>query len=258
MKREIIFLAVFLGVVCIPGAGYGAEFFGRTFEIDQEELKGVNLGVGLLYSTSPYEGKEDNVYPVPLIEGRYKNIYSDGTSLGYIFAEKNEFAFSVVGFPRLMGYEEDDSSDLNGMQDREWSLDAGLRAAWDNEFFSLAVTGLTDLFSRHQGQEFSAVISREFLEGAFIPRIGVKWWSDDLVDYYFGVVESEVRANRPEYAGDATTNFIAGFTAGLPLDDAWALVFDFEYEDFGSEVEDSPIVDADNVFRYVAGIVYRF
>ncbi len=224
----------------------------------QEER--VILGAGLRYSTQPYTDVDEDFNAVPLIIGRYKDFYSDGTSFGYIFRELKQanLELSAVLKPRFMGYHSDDSATLAGMEDREWSLDGGLRVAWDNDYFLLKLTGLADLTNEHQGQEFSAVASKELFAGLITPRVGVKWQSDDIVDYYYGVLGSEATGTRAAYKGDSTVNFLAGATVAVPIGEKWTAILDFEYENLGSEIQDSPIVDSEEILTYVAGAVYRF
>ena len=226
--------------------------------IDIEELKGSVIGLGALYATEPYTDVDEDVWAVPLIKGKYKKFYIDGKSAGYILNDNEELELSLVIKPRLMGYEDDDSPILNGMDDREWSIDGGLRLKWNNEFFTLSTTLLNDLLNEHQGQEVSCVISREFKDGVFTPRAGVRWLSDDIIDYYYGVLGNEATPIRAVYTADDTLTYFSGFTVAVPLGEKWALIGDFEYEGLGSEIKDSPIVDADEILTFIAGIVYRF
>lgn len=226
--------------------------------IDTEELKGSILGLGVLYSTEPYTDVDEDFWVVPIIKVRYKKFYIDGKSLGYILNDSEEFEFSVLLKPRLMGYEDSDSPVLAGMDDRDWSIDGGFRFKWNNQFFSLSVTTLNDLLNEHQGQEFSCVVSREFKDGIFIPRIGVRYLSDDIVDYYYGVLGNEATTSRAAYTASDAVNYFTGFSLAIPIGEKWAIIGDFEYENLNSEIEDSPIVDEEEILTYILGAVYRF
>lgn len=245
----------------IYATGHAAGFFekaGEVFGLEEQDFKGVILGAGARYSPSPYRGQDDDVWPVPVIVGEYKRFYSDGPSLGYKLNDDEDLFLSAVLAPRLGGYESDDSTELNGMEDREWSLDGGLRLTWHNGYFDFNVTGLADLLNNHQGREVKAVFSREFFDGLITPRVGVKWTSEDTVDYYYGVLGNEATAGRSAYEGESTADFFAGLRLGVPLDDHWTVIGDFEYENLGSGITDSPLVDTDSFFTYVAGLAYRF
>ncbi|MFH1414351.1 MAG: MipA/OmpV family protein [Candidatus Omnitrophota bacterium] len=261
MRKSKVIFVTFVFILSFQSACHAAELFEglwRGFDLEVEELEGVVLGGGVLYSTSVYEGVDDSVWAVPIIIGQYKRFYLDGSSLGYILNDREDLHFSFVMQLRFGGYDDGDSSALAGMDGREWSLDGGLRLTWDNGLFLLNITGITDLLGRHDGHEVRAIFSRNFLKGAFTPKLGVKWLSNNLVEYYYGVASSEATSARQVYEGGSTLDFIAGFSIVIPIGDNWVITGDFEYETLGSEIEDSPIVDADDTFRTVAGLVYRF
>ncbi|MBU1906390.1 MAG: MipA/OmpV family protein [Candidatus Omnitrophica bacterium] len=261
MKRSKIIFLIFFFIFSFQSICHAVELFEgvwRAFDLEVEELEGVVLGFGVLYSTSVYEGVDDSVWAVPIIVGKYKRFYVDGSSLGYILNDRKDFYLSLVVQPRFGGYDHDDSSTLAGMDDRKWSLEGGLRLTWNNDLFLLNITGVNDLLGRYDGHEVKAIFSRDFLKGTFTPKVGVKWLSDNLVEYYYGVTGSEATSARPVYEGGSTVNFIAGFSVAFPLGDKWAITGDFEYETLGSEIEDSPIVDESDDFTTVAGLVYRF
>ncbi len=254
-KRSKTGILFFLFIFGVAFASYADV--NKTLNTDESELKGV-LGVGVLVDTQPYKDVDPKAWPVPLASLEYKNFWIDGRVFGYRLLGEGNWKLSVAGKPRLMGYHSNDSSTLYGMEDREGSFDGGGRFSWESEMFDLKVMVLSDLGGKHNGQEVSAVLSKELLKGFITPRVGVKWLSQNLVDYYFGVRGNEARVWRPAYEPDSTVDAIAGATVALPIGEKWAFVTDLEYEFLGSEITDSPIVDADGVFKCAVGVVYRF
>ncbi|MCG8431963.1 MAG: MipA/OmpV family protein [Candidatus Omnitrophica bacterium] len=216
------------------------------------------VGMGVLYYSQPYTGVDSQAFPAPLVVAEYKGFFADGKSFGYYAVEEGGFKLAAVLDPRIQGYEPDDSSDLNGMAERDWSLDIGARLEWDNDYFSLSTTLLTDLLDNHQGQELSVVVEKEFFDGFLTPYLGLAWQSKDLVRYYYGVEGNEARPERPVYEPDAELNLLTGLRLAYPVGDNWAVVGDISYEGYGSEIQDSPIVDEDQQLRYMLGGVYRF
>jgi outer membrane protein len=231
--------------------------FMQMVAINTEDIQGV-LGLGAKYETEPYIDKGESIDVVPIAVLEYKRFFIDGDVFGYHFSDEKSLRLSVVGHTRLMGYEGDDSSMLNGMEGRRGSLDGGIRLEWNAKHFSMTLTGLTDLMNQHQGQEISAVISKQLCEGMLRPRLGMKWMSDALVDYYYGVMSNELRLDRPAYEAGNTINPFAGVTLAIPVTQQWAVIADFTVESLGSQIQDSPIVDADETWAYVLGAVYRF
>lgn len=216
------------------------------------------LGAGVLYATTVYEGKDDTVWGVPILVGQYKNFYVQGTDLGYILNETDQWKVSLMGKPRFNGYESDDSDALKGMEDRNWSFDAGVRVDWTNDLCVLSFNGIVDTLHEHDGQELSLNISKAFFRRSLIPHAGVHWKSQNLVDYYYGVSGDEVKASRPSYEADPAWNYDAGVRVNIPFEENWVIMGDFTYEWMGDSITDSPIVDETGAFSTLLGAAYRF
>jgi len=261
MKKNILKLVLAL-VFILPTAEvcYGREFFQDFMEGLERDLEaGSVAGMGVMSMQQPYEGKDDEVYAVPLIVAEYKQFFIDADIFGYYFQPKEEpLRVALIASPRFQGYEDDDASLLNGMEDRDWAFDGGLRLSWPSELFDVNLEAVADLSGRHKGQELRAIFSKTLLEGFLTPKVGIKWQSQDLLDYYYGVKSSEATAGRPEYEPDSGLQYFAGLTLAVPLAEKWALVGDIQSYFLADEVKDSPIVNEDTLMRYVAGVVYRF
>jgi len=249
MKRLFVCMLVSMFAFAVPATGWGGEL------ID----KGSLMGAGAMMIESPYKGVDDDVYPVPVLIFESRRFFADKTVFGYYFNDKsNPVRWAVIGSLRLQGYEVDDSSDLTGMQDRDWAFDGGLRISWKNEIINMILEGVTDVSGTHEGQELRVTIEKELFKGFLTPKAGIKWQSDDLVDYYYGVKPNEVRAGRVAYAADDGLEYMIGVTIGVPLGEKWAAFGDIQCSFLGDEGKDSPIVGKDKLMRYVAGAVYRF
>jgi outer membrane protein len=245
MYKKLLFLVILIIVVfCLQSTAFSAE--------------DSSIGLGVLLAESPYIGVENDTYPVPIINLEYKNLFIDKDIFGYHLFKGDALYLSIIGAPRFAGYDSGDSSALSGMQDRDSSLDAGFRLQLKGKITTFNLICVNDLLDEHQGQEISADLSMKMFDGLLMPRVGIRWLSDDLVDYYYGVKGSEATATRPTYQPGSTVNYVVGLTIGVPLAESWTLVGDIQYEVFGSEIDDSPIVDEDGVFRYTAGIIYSF
>lgn len=250
MKKMFVCVLMSLLVFSVPAIGCNLE----------EHLDdGSVLGLGAKMVENPYKGVDNDVYPVPVLIFESGRFFVDSTVAGYYFNDKaSPVRWAVIGSLRLQGYEADDSSDLNGMQDRDWAFDGGLRISWKNEVIDMTLEGVIDLSGTHEGQELRLVFSKELFDGFLKPRAGIKWQSDDLVDYYYGVKPNEVMAGRVEYAADDDLEYMVGVTIGVPLGEKWAMFGDIECSFLGNEAGNSPIVGQDTLMRYVTGVVYRF
>jgi outer membrane protein len=249
MRRLFVCVLVSMCVFVVPEIGFANDL------IDDGSL----MGAGAMMIESPYKGVDDGVYPVPVLIFESKQFFVDKTVAGYYFNDKtSSVRWAVIGSLRMQGYEADDSSDLDGMQDRDMAFDGGLRISWKNEIIYMILEGVTDLSGTHQGQELRLTIEKELLRGFLTPKAGIKWQSDDLTDYYYGVKPNEVRAGRVAYAADDDLEYMVGVTIGVPLGEKWAAFGDIQCSFLEDEGKDSPIVGKDKLMRYVMGVVYRF
>lgn len=258
-KKILMLVLLYFVSILTPTTSHAIEWLDNTVATLEDNLdEGSIAGLGVLYSTSPYKGIDDNVFPVPIIRASYRGFFISQTLAGYNFINDESLKLGLVVGPHFGGYDASDSNDLTGMQDRDWGVDGGLRLTWKNEIVDVSATVLTDLSDKSTGQEVSLSLSKTLLEGFLTPKIGATWSSENVVDYYYGVKASEVAANRAAYSPDSTINYNVGLTVAYPMGDKWALIGDVQYQIFGDEIKDSPIIDKNGTFRLVLGTVYRF
>jgi outer membrane protein len=223
----------------------------------------LNLaGVGAVVSTSPYDGVKNRAMALPFLSGEYKDFYLQGVEAGYRFYKKDAWTWSAIVTPRFMGYKSDDSVALNGMEDRQRSMDAGLKVDYVLPWYQLTLSGkvLTDVLSRSHGTAYGLFVHRAVKGDIFrlLLSAGVRYQDKSLVDYYYGVRNNEVRADRPAYAprGDVDPFADAVFTFGISKRLIVVTMLGVEF--LGSETRKSPIVDENYVLSAAAGLTYRF
>lgn len=220
------------------------------------------LGVGGIMSTSPYVGVGTTTMPIPIVMWEYKGFYIRGLEAGYTFYKKDNLELSVVTAARMMGYHSSDSDDLSGMEDRESSLDSGLRVELALPFKGLALNAciMSDVLSRNDGREASIDMEQSF--GSKYLRIktaaGVKAQSSGLADYYYGVRGEEARAGRPEYRTGHAVNPFAGVTLMTGISKQWLIFSRAHVEFFDTAIRRSPIVEERYTVTGLLGIARRF
>ncbi|NTV29282.1 MAG: MipA/OmpV family protein [Candidatus Omnitrophica bacterium] len=220
------------------------------------------LGVGVLTSTSPYHGVGTRVMTLPLVVWDHKGFYIKGEEFGYRLYKEKPLKVSVMVSPRLMGYHSSDSDALQGMEDREMSLDAGVRAEWAGPWPGgvLSAKVVSDVLSRSRGQEAELRLAEE-LKGEiwhFTPAVGVRVQSSRLTDYYYGVRAEEVRADRPEYRPGAAVNYFAEAMLSCGVARNWIMVIKGGAMSPDSCIRRSPIVERDVFLTGLAAVVRRF
>lgn len=233
----------------------GAELNGE----DRDEPT-MYLGGGALVSTKPYAGVDPRIYPVPLFAYEGKRLYLRGVVGGYRLLMDNGWSIGPVVQPRFDGYEQDDSSALNGMEERDWSVDAGVGVSWLTKVGLFGLSGVTDILGKHRGQEVELTYTALFQYGGFdfVPSAGMRWKSGNLVDYYYGVRPNESRPDRPAYDGDAALDPFLRVAVRRKLSERWSLLAAAQYEWLDGEITDSPIVDADYEASFIVGMLYSW
>jgi outer membrane protein len=246
-----------IGLLIVLLMGICSQVFAA---VDKEVL---NLaGAGMIVSTRPYEGVKTRVSPLPFLTGEYKNFYIKGVEMGYRFFKNEDWALSAIVVPRFMGYSSEDSSTLSGMDDRRGSVDAGVKAEyalpWDRVILGGKV--LADTLGRSDGLEYELWLRRSFKWNIVrvVPSLGVRYQSKSLVDYYYGVRDSEVRAGRPAYTPDGAMVPFANMLFTTGLSKRLIVVTMLGVESLGSTIRKSPIIDKNYVVSAVAGLTYRF
>jgi outer membrane protein len=220
------------------------------------------IGAGFVSSTSPYQGVGQKSMAVPVALWNYKGFYIKGIELGYNFYESGRLKLSLLSAPRFMGYHSDDSTDLNGLEDRLASFDAGLGVnvalPWKDSSLDLRL--VNDTLSRYDGREAQLKVVKSFRKQyfEFSPNAGVRLQSGEMTDYYYGVKSSEARPGRAQYSPGPAVNCFAGLMFNTGLSPRWLVVTTFEVESLASEIRRSPIVDRDHLFTAVAAVTRKF
>ncbi len=221
------------------------------------------IGAGLMMRDKPYTDVETSSMPVPIVYFHKDKWFVEGVKAGFEFWKYEDLKLRGFIAPRLMGYEEEDSLTLHGMDDREMSLDAGFELKWLLQNMcdiELIASMAFDTLSVYEGQEAKIAAQKEIKGEIFVlkPSIGLKWQSEDLVNYYYGVKASEAVAGRPEYLPDQDYNYFANVDFYIGISKDLVLITSFGYEYLGNEIDDSPIVDDRSIMSGVVGIVKRF
>jgi len=248
--------------VCAVVAGIVAGGSYRDAEIDgrDKDEPTLYLGGGAVVSSKPYIGMDPRVYPIPLFAYEGKRLYMRGVVGGYRLWSQGGWSVGPIVQPRLEGYQQDDSSALNGMHDRDWSVDVGVGVSWLTKVGFFGLSGVTDVLGRHKGQEleFSYTILFEWAGFDFIPSTGVRYKTENLVDYYYGVEAEEARAGRPAYEGENAVDPFVRLAVRRKLSERWSLLAAVQYEWLDKEISESPIVDRDYEASFMVGMLYAW
>jgi outer membrane protein len=220
------------------------------------------VGFGSLVRTEPYKDIKSSVLPLPYLIMRRGNFFVTGLKAGYRLLEGNQSNFDVIFKPRLEGFEAPESAFFDGLDDRDFSLDGGIATMWRQGLVEFNLSAVTDLLHKNDGREVKASVGKTYnlinQMTLFTPSIGLKWKSDKLVNYYYGVASPQVTLDRPAYTGEATMNYTAAVNATYAATKRSTLFADVEYEHFGPNISDSPLVDDEHKISIFLGYGWQF
>ncbi len=225
-----------------------------------EEATTLHLGGGAFVQTQPYAGVDTKLYPAPVVAYEGERLYVRSAIVGYRIIRENGLMIGPQVQPRVEGFKEDDSPFLRGMRDRNWSVDGGVNIEAVTPIGLLGVSIVSDLLGRSRGQEveFRYLIMLPVHGFHLIPSGGVRWKSDNLVDYYYGVKPNEARPGRPAYDGEQAFDPFLRLVVRRKLTKHWSVFTDAQYEWLARQITDSPIVNKDYQLSFTAGVLYAW
>ncbi|WP_417813540.1 MipA/OmpV family protein [Thalassospira alkalitolerans] len=211
--------------------------------------------------SNPYRGADSmDLDGLPLLayDAERLHVGIDGIA---VKVWQNEFAsFDVIGALRMKPFDNDDSSYLRGMQERDMAYDAGVgfkTRLWRGE---LGAHYLTDVNDAHDGHEVDLTYTLPLdLHGVtFSWGGGVLWQSEKLANYYVGVSGTEVRSDRSAYSADGAFIPHLDLTMTYPIMDGLMLMGTGGIKLLPDSYTDSPLIDDDYTYSLGLGLVYNF
>ncbi|MCC9620138.1 MipA/OmpV family protein [Thalassospira sp. MA62] len=219
------------------------------------------LGASGRISSNPYRGADSadlNGLPMIAYDAERLHVGIDGIDAKLW---KNQYAsLSVLGNLRLEPFDNDDSSYLNGLYDRDIAFEAGVGGTvrlWRGELEASVMGDVNDAYGGYVA-DVSYYLPTQWQQFRFNVGGGLTWQSEELVDYNVGVRRNEVRGDRGFYNPDAALIPHLDFRATMPITRQFALVGNTGVEFLPDEYTDSPIIDDDYIFNVGLSAVYSF
>jgi len=254
MANKILIISLTL-LICSAVLAEGGKQNSQT---DPNSM--LLAGPGVLITVKPYKGMDSTIYPIPVITAVSAPFYFFIDTAGYRLFSDSNMAFDVIGKWRLDGYDVDKSDDLDGMHNRNMTVDVGGEFSVTGDWGNLYARILTDAMGQHDGQEFRVTYAKplKFEKSKISPSVGVALLSSNLADYYYGVRDNEAHPGRPAYNPGASVNWFVGLDANYQLNNDWTLLTSITYYWLDSDIRNSPIVNKDYTMSIIAGAMYRF
>ncbi len=218
------------------------------------------IGLTLSNTSRNYEGIGNQTARLPYFSANWRGLYVEGLNVGYKLSKGEKVSWDLIAVPRFLGYSETNSPVLTGLDDTDYSYHGGISANWETGIGRLNVQALTDLLNESSGSEIIATLSHAYQFGGLTlsPAVSVNWQDATLVDHYYGVTAAQATPDRAAYEGDSVFNTAVSLTAGYALTDSFQLIGQARADQYGSEIEDSPLVDENTTTSATIGLVYTF
>lgn len=127
------------------------------------------------------------------------------------------------------------------------------------ELVDLQLQYVTDFTGVHDGDEVRVALAKYWATGRHrvSTSIGAIWQSSEVVNYYYGVTESEADL-RGTYSADAALTPVARVEWNYQLTERWDLRFLANYRQLPDEISASPLINDNKVITVFIGGVYHF
>ncbi len=209
---------------------------------------------------------------IPIINGRYewRGLFVEAFTesydeiiFGYELVNSKHWAIDMVASPLLIELGQDENEQLIGIENRDVSLLAGIRATGYFQQNILQFKVLHDISNTHHGWNASALAGRHWQvrNWNFHSIIGAHYSSEDINDYYFSIRPNEVSERFPSYTAEQGIVYTAEIGVTYPLSEKWVTRSTLAFLKLPDTVIDSPIFSTEsntNVPLFVLGISYVF
>lgn len=221
-----------------------------------------SLGLAAVYHQDIYKGVDSKVLPFPLINFTYHDFFIQNITAGYHAYTNNYFQASLIAAPNFQGYDASDSDELTGMNDADPSFNVGGSVMLKTPPLISTLSAVHDISGNTSGNTVTA----KFATGlplmnkklVLSPSVSFAYQDTNIVNYYYGVSNSEATSSREAYSPGGTVNTIFGLVAMYQLSPHWRTNATYLFTKFGDEIADSPIVSRGTSSTVMLGVSYLF
>lgn len=279
--------AVLVALCFLPQLSFAVEqqldkestLFNQTFSWQ------VMMGLSVYSSHSPLKDvkQEDIVDYMSLsimIDLYYKGFFiqsnhrrsvaiTQGAEVGYQLHVDDDWAVDILSKTYITGYDPDiliekkneSIPTLEGLKEREIGDAIALRYSRfnDDSIFSIDFANLTH-WSKANGWLIDVYYNEVYIYKNWDIYIGggVTYYSNQVMDYYYGIKEEEVTNARAYY--DPNTGFKGTFEvyAQYPISKKWSFSAGVTQTYYSNTIGKSPLIDRQNITQFLLGVIYVF
>jgi outer membrane protein len=227
------------------------------------------IGIGAVSSQKPYADIDRSSMAIPMLflENKYIRVLGLGVDVKlptFQLSDSQRLNFYISGKYDGSGYDDDDIKDtpiLNGMHERDSGFLLGLKVEWETALLNVNAAWLADVTGSSEGQRISLGIDKSWQikpQIVVTPYLSATFLDSSYVDYYYGVLQSEMRSDRPAYKADSAVQFEFGVRSMYLFNAKHSAFIDVGVTSLSAEIKDSPLVDRSTIDHILLGYTYRF
>lgn len=224
------------------------------------------LGIGVLSDLEPYKSVKRETQGIPFLqyENEYIRLMGPGVEVklpSLVISPGQKIKFGLVAEIAFSdGYKASDSPFLAGMAERKSGVWVGGKAEWENDLVNV-IAEVKRASGDSKGTVFSFGLEKTWHMGEqfmLSPRISANRYDKKHVDYYYGVLANEVRADRPAYLGKAAVMTEVGLRGIYMYDRNHSVMMDISATRLPDEIKKSPLVNRSSTNSIILAYMYSF
>ncbi|MBE0420121.1 MipA/OmpV family protein [Pseudoalteromonas nigrifaciens] len=216
---------------------------------------------GVIAVDSPYANTDTKVMALPMINYQGEKLTLRGYTLDYTLLQQHGFSWSATLAPgQFFDSSDSDNPAIKALNERKMSLYAGTKVSYAANFGRLNASVTHDILGNGDGAKFKTDYSypvKLTKELMLAPFVGVEINSSQLSNYYYGVAEGE-SSTFDAYELSSTVNYNIGLLATYKINKNLNVNALVKYHQLDADIEDSPIIDTDNLTTAMMSITYHF
>lgn len=192
-----------------------------------------------------------------------------GGELGYQLVVTPEWELDIISRTYISAYDPHDIIEdanksiptLDGLSERSSGDGIGLRYTRYHQNASLSVDFATLApLSEANGWVMDAFYSYviPYRNWDIYLSTGYTYYSEKVMDYFYGVNSSEVTPERALYEADSGYRLQFEAFAQHPISESWSFSGGVTYSRYSDSTKESPLVDTQNLVQVMLGVIYVF
>ncbi|MCH8502620.1 MAG: MipA/OmpV family protein [Aliidiomarina sp.] len=227
--------------------------------------QGWSGGAAYVSSKQNYRGLKSDSIAVPFIGYESERVYLRGLTAGWIAHRSRQQQIAVTLNAELFRFRPQETNDaqMQQLDRRNLSFTLGLQHRYATRHGSFTTHVKTDVTSRHTGQlatfRYAYPLNRPGQAWQLSPEIGFNYFSQNYVDYYYGVsAEESMRSGLAAYRPSSAINPVIGLSGYRYFTPRLSGVASYSLARNDSEISRSPMVKGRSTRALFFGFSYRF